>query len=170
MIITLTGYMGSGKSSTGARLAALLGCDFIDLDCYIADKAAKSIPEIFSEDGEKAFRAIEAESLRDVVVMHALTCRDAVIALGGGTVMTCALQDLIFGETFCIWLRAGVEQLRLRVGSGKGRPLADSRFEERLREREAVYSRAAMTVDTDGLSSDQVALLIESELKKRNAQ
>ena len=170
MIVTLTGYMGSGKSTVGGRLASLLGCDFVDLDCYIADKAGRSIPEIFEEDGEKAFRAIEAEALRDVVVMHELSCRDAVIALGGGTVMTAALQELIFSQTFCIWLKPDVGTLLRRVGDGSGRPLADGHFAQRLKEREPVYARAKMTVETEGLSADQVAMLIASELNKKDAQ
>ena len=170
MIVTLTGYMGSGKSTVGAKLAALLGCAFIDLDCCIEDKAGRGIPEIFSDDGEKAFRAIEAEALRDVVVMNTLECRDVVIALGGGTVMTAALQDLIFSQTFCIWLKPDLNTLLQRVGDGSGRPLADEHFEQRLREREPVYARAKMTVETDGLSSDQVAALIACELNKNYAQ
>ena len=170
MIVTLTGYMGSGKSTVGAKLASLLGCDFVDLDCYIADKAGRSIPRIFEEDGEKAFRAIEAEALRDVVVMHTLTGKDAVIALGGGTVMTVALRELIFSRTFCIWLKSDVETLRLRVGDGSGRPLADEHFGQRLKEREPVYARAGMTIETDGLSADRVAELIADELNKKDAQ
>ena len=165
MIVTLTGYMGSGKSSTGIQLASLLRCEFVDLDSYIEDKVGKSIADIFACEGEKAFRAMEAEALRDIVVMHSV-----VIALGGGTLMTHALQDLIFGETFCIWLRADVQLLLRRVGSGQGRPLADSRFEQRLKERESVYSRAAMTVDTDELTPFQVAQLIASEVTKKEAQ
>lgn len=170
MIVTLTGYMGSGKSSTGIQLASLLRCVFVDLDSYIEDKVGKSIADIFACEGEKAFRAMEAEALRDIVVMHSLTGSSVVIALGGGTLMTHALQDLIFGETFCIWLRADVQLLLRRVGSGQGRPLADSRFEQRLKERESVYSRAAMTVDTDELTPFQVAQLIASEVTKKEAQ
>ena len=166
MIVTLTGYMGSGKSTVGEKLARLLGCEFIDLDRYIEDKTGRTIPDIFVKDGEKVFRAIEAEALRDLIVMHQLTDKDLVLALGGGTVMTVPLRELIFKQTKCVWLKADVSQLISRVGRGSGRPLADSNFEARLHERESVYAMASITIDTDGLSPDQVAMLIESELKK----
>ena len=70
MIVSITGFMGSGKSSVGAELATLLGFEFIDLDCYIEEKIGLSIKDIFEMQGEEGFRAIEAEALRDVVVMH----------------------------------------------------------------------------------------------------
>lgn len=166
MIVTLTGYMGSGKSTVGEKLARLLGCEFIDLDRYIEDKTGRTIPDIFAKDGEKVFRAIEAEALRDLIVMHQLTNRNLVLALGGGTVMTVPLRDLIFGQTTCVWLKVDLQQLRSRVGRGNGRPLADDNFEKRFHERESVYGMAPIAIDTDGLSPDQVAMLIESELKK----
>ena len=84
--------------------------------------------------------------------------------------MTAALQDLIFSQTFCIWLKPDLNTLLQRVGDGSGRPLADEHFEQRLREREPVYARAKMTVETDGLSSDQVAALIACELNNNYAQ
>ena len=77
--------MGSGKSSVGVRLATCLGYEFIDLDYYIEKKIGLSIDEIFKEQGEDGFRAIEAEALRDVVIMHKLTAENLVLALGGGT-------------------------------------------------------------------------------------
>ena len=60
MIIALTGYMGAGKSSVGSIVADALGCTFVDLDNVVQKTAGKSIPEIFAQDGEPAFRALEA--------------------------------------------------------------------------------------------------------------
>ena len=73
MIITLTGFMGCGKSSVGRCLSELLCCPFIDLDEAICDRAGKSIPEIFASEGETEFRKLEAETLRSI-----LTPSDAV--------------------------------------------------------------------------------------------
>jgi shikimate kinase len=68
MIISLTGFMGCGKSSVGRRLSELLCCRFMDLDKVIEERTGRTIPEIFSTDGEAAFRAIESNTLRDIVV------------------------------------------------------------------------------------------------------
>ena len=70
-MITLTGFMGSGKTTVGKVLADFLGCPFMDLDELVVKKAGKSIPEIFAQDGEPAFRALEARLLRQTVEKYA---------------------------------------------------------------------------------------------------
>lgn len=167
MIVTLTGYMGSGKSTVGRILSSLLGCGFTDLDEYIGAKIGRSPAQILREDGEVRFRAIEAEALRDLVTMHQLTGKDTVIALGGGTIMTVSLRRLILEDTICVYLQAAEESLRDRIGSADDRPLACERFTERLHERLPVYEKAAITVATDGKSPEDVADEIRLELKKR---
>lgn len=79
-LIFLIGFMGSGKSFTGRRLAQRLALPFIDLDELIEQEAGRSIPRIFQEDGEAAFRKLEAETLRSLE-----NRTPAVIACGGGT-------------------------------------------------------------------------------------
>ena len=69
-LLSLIGFMGCGKSSVGRRLSQLLCCPFIDLDEVIVERAGKSIPEIFADDGEKAFRQMELEALRGIVGSH----------------------------------------------------------------------------------------------------
>ena len=69
MIISLTGFMGCGKSSVGRKLSQLLCCPFMDLDQVIEERAGRSIPEIFSQDGEPAFRSMESEILKEIVGM-----------------------------------------------------------------------------------------------------
>ena len=66
-LLSLIGFMGCGKSSVGRRLSQLLSCPFIDLDEVIVERAGKSIPEIFADDGEKAFRQMELEALQYVI-------------------------------------------------------------------------------------------------------
>jgi shikimate kinase len=68
MIISLTGFMGCGKSSVGRELSQLLCCPFMDLDQVIEERAGRSIPEIFASEGEEAFRAMELETLKEIVV------------------------------------------------------------------------------------------------------
>ena len=157
MMITLTGFMGSGKTTVGKVLADFLGCPFYDLDELIVKKAGKSIPSIFAEDGEAAFRQLEARLLRQTVEKYSENT--VVLALGGGAVMDPASAALLQEKTVCIYLRATLETLRERLsGETDGRPLADEALAERLAAREPIYEKTAhVIIDTDGLSPDEVA-------------
>ena len=156
MLITLTGFMGSGKTTVGRLLADALGCPFMDLDDLVVKKAGKSIPDIFAQDGEPSFRQLEARVLRQTVEKY---CENmAVLSLGGGTVMTPASASLLHEKTVCIYLRATLETLLQRLaGETAVRPLADAALPERLAAREPVYKETAhVTMDTDGLTPDEV--------------
>ena len=157
MLITLTGFMGSGKTTVGKVLADFLGCPFFDLDDLVVKKAGKTIPEIFAQDGEPAFRQLEARLLRQTVEKYGENT--AVLSLGGGAVTTPASAALINEKTVCIYLRATLETLLQRLeGQTAGRPLADGALSARLAEREPIYEKTAhVIVDTDGLSPEEVA-------------
>ena len=157
MMITLTGFMGSGKTTVGKVLADFLGCPFMDLDDLIVKKAGKSIPEIFAEDGEAAFRQLEARLLRQTGANY--TENTVVLALGGGAVTAPASAALLREKTVCIYLRATLETLQSRLeGETAGRPLADASLADRLAAREPLYEQTAhVIIDTDGLSPDEVA-------------
>ena len=156
MLITLTGFMGSGKTTVGRLLAETLGCPFMDLDELIVKKAGKSIPDIFAQDGEPAFRLLEARLLKQTVEKYSENM--AVLALGGGAVMTPASAELLHEKTVCIYLRATIDTLLGRLqGETAGRPLADDAMASRLAAREPVYEKTAhVTLDTDGLSPEEV--------------
>ncbi|MBR3388294.1 MAG: shikimate kinase [Bacteroidales bacterium] len=157
MMITLTGFMGSGKTTVGKVLADFLGCPFMDLDDLIVKKAGKSIPEIFAQDGEPAFRQLEARLLRQTVEKY--TENTVVLALGGGAVTTPASAALLREKTVCIYLRATLETLLGRLeGETAGRPLADASLADRLAARAPIYEETAhVIIDTDGLTPDEVA-------------
>ena len=157
MMITLTGFMGSGKTTVGKVLADFLGCPFFDLDDLVMKNAGKTIPEIFAQDGEPAFRQLEARLLRQTVEKYGENT--AVLSLGGGAVTTPASAELLNGKTVCIYLRATLETLLQRLeGQTAGRPLADGALSARLAEREPLYEKTAhVIVDTDGLSPEEVA-------------
>ncbi len=157
MMITLTGFMGSGKTTVGKVLADFLGCPFMDLDDLIVKKAGKSIPEIFAQDGEPAFRQLEARLLRQTVEKY--TENTVVLALGGGAVTTPASASLLREKTVCIYLRATLETLLARLeGETAGRPLADASLASRLAAREPLYEETAhVIIDTDGLTPEEVA-------------
>ena len=157
MLISLCGFMGSGKTTVGRILADALGCPFLDLDELIVNKAGKSIPDIFAEDGEAAFRQLEARLLKQTVEKYGEGT--AVLSLGGGAVLTPASAALLQEKTVCIYLRATLDTLTDRLaGETAGRPLADSALAERLAAREPLYEKTAhVTIDTDGLSPEEVS-------------
>ena len=121
--ISLIGFMGCGKSSVGKELAALLPeCRLIDLDAYIEERQGRSIPEIFNEHGEAAFRRMEREALEEI---FSDTERPrAIISLGGGTVTSERCRRLIRRHTECFYLRATTETLLDNLeGHSAGRPM-----------------------------------------------
>ena len=136
MIISLTGFMGCGKSSVGRRLSELLCCPFMDLDDVILESAGRSIPEIFATEGEAAFRHMELEALKTIASSHedekhqseksedACTTPALVLALGGGTVMTKECAEIVREDTYCVYLKASIETLMEHLsGEADGRPM-----------------------------------------------
>ncbi len=136
--------MGCGKSSVGRRLSELLGWRFMDLDEVIEAREGRRIPEIFAEDGEAEFRAMELEALKMIINDYGSESQDdgdidgqddgcgrrngnLVLALGGGAVMTPECAALIQEYTLCIYLRASVDTLVNRlVNESAGRPVLQS--------------------------------------------
>lgn len=157
MLIALTGFMGSGKSSVGLLVADALGCPFIDLDDVIAKKAGKSIPEIFAQEGEAGFRRQEKKALEQTVKKYAENT--AVLALGGGTVTVPGALSLLQEKTTCIYLQATLETILSHLeGHTDGRPLADAQLPARLAAREPLYEQAAhVIIPTDGLNPEEIA-------------
>lgn len=164
MVISLTGFMGCGKSTWGASLARKMGVPFLDLDNYICDREGRSIPAIFASEGEAGFRKIEQEYLEEVLAQYADAPGKLVLALGGGTVTTPACAKLVREKTFCIWLEASAEELRRNLAGGDGRPMLKARgLEELLREREPLYAAvAARRVLTDGVEPEKMISLLEN--------
>ena len=157
MLVALAGFMGSGKTTVGRVLADALGCPFLDLDDIIVRKAGRSIPEIFEADGEAGFRRLEKKALEQTLSKYAEST--AVLALGGGTVAVPGAIELLQSKTLCIYLKATKETLLSRLyGQTAGRPLADDNMVMRLSQREPIYESAAhITIDTDGLTPDQIS-------------
>lgn len=167
-ILTLTGFMGCGKSSVGRELSAAAGLPFTDLDEYIERSQGRSIPEIFASEGETGFRRIESEALKSALQ----ECRSGILALGGGALTTPGNVLLVKENTLCIYLRATVDTLVENLSdASEGRPMLSTEkplrehIESLLKKREAAYIEAASyIIDTDGLTPQQIALSIQSEL------
>jgi shikimate kinase/3-dehydroquinate synthase len=132
--------MGSGKSTVGARVAELTGRPFVDLDAFIEERHER-IPELFRR-GEAEFRVIEEEALATVLAFP-----DAVIALGGGTVLSPANRARLRNRAFTVYLDVDVETAWERV-RGSDRPLAqrENDFRKLYESRQAVYAEAADAV------------------------
>ncbi len=154
--VVLTGSMGAGKTTVGRLLAERLGVGFLDTDDEIERVAGKAVSDIFVDDGEPAFRALEREA-----VAAALAGHEGVLALGGGAVLDEDTRRLLAGHPV-VFLRVGLSDAAERVGLGVSRPLllgnVRGRIKQLLDERTPVYESVARhTVETDGRSPEEIA-------------
>lgn len=163
--LALVGLSGTGKSSLTPLLAARRGLVAVDLDERIERRSGRSVADVFAEQGEPAFRALESLELAD-----ALAGPPAVIATGGGVVVDAANRALIRECCEVVWLRTTLETLIARLrASQQERPLLAGDAETTLRrlaeEREALYMEVAThVIDTDGRAPTDVVRDIEAVL------
>lgn len=159
MIISLTGFMGSGKSSVGKVLSTLLSLPFADLDGLIVERTGRSIPEIFAEKEEKGFREEELSALKSVLAEAGDD--GLVLALGGGTFTIPEAREMLLGGTKCVYLETGLDTILSRVGRrNRHRPLLDGNcagIEKLLDDRTPIYELAPIHVSTDGKSTETIA-------------
>jgi shikimate kinase len=155
-VIVLVGFMGAGKTTVGRLLAAQLGVPFTDSDQVIEDRAGKPIRQIFADDGEAAFRALEHQVIADL-----LAGQDIVLALGGGA-LEHALTRKLLTEAPVAFLRVGFAEALSRVGGDGGRPmLARPGIADIYAGRQAAYeTMATLAVDVDGRSPEDIAAVI----------
>jgi shikimate kinase/3-dehydroquinate synthase len=163
MNIVLTGFMGTGKTSVGREVARRLGRPFVDMDDEIVARAGKPIAEIFQDEGEAAFRALEAEVCRELSEQHGL-----VIATGGGALVDPKNRRYMIasGPVFC--LGCSSEGILERLAGVQDRPLLeveDRRVEiERLqRARREAYAAIPRQIDTTALTTGEVAERVIAE-------
>jgi shikimate kinase len=164
--LILTGFMGSGKSSVGKIVADRLGCRFIDLDAEIVAAVGCSINNIFSRDGESAFRILESSHLESNLPAG----EKVVVATGGGAVVSAQNRELMRSRGVVINLKVTLEQVLLRLNGSSDRPLlagedAAKRAITLMDEREQFYADADIRIDTDGKSVEDVATEILCRLK-----
>ena len=152
-LVCLTGFMGSGKSTTARILAGQLGWLNTDLDRCITEATHMSIPEIFSKFGEAEFRRIEHEQLARVVAESMATQKPRIISLGGGTIMQPQNMALLReAGAVLIWLHCPVEELLHRCAHITDRPLFrdEASFRRLYEERLPTYQMADYKVDSLG--------------------
>lgn len=152
----LVGYMYSGKSTFGRKLAAEKGLEFLDLDRAFEERYHYTVQRFFTQFGEKAFRILENEMLRSTVGLD-----NIVIATGGGTPCHSDNMDFILQNGTAVYLRMSVDALVHRaMASRNPRPMMRglneeelrSKIEAQLKEREGFYLRAPIVLD--GLNPD----------------
>jgi shikimate kinase len=152
-LVCLTGFMGSGKSTTARILAGQLGWVNTDLDRCITEATHLSIPEIFSRLGEAEFRRIEYEQLARIVAESTATQKPRIVSLGGGTIMQ--PQNLVLLREVgaaLIWLHCPIEDLLQRCAHITDRPLFrdETSFRQLYAERLPTYEMSDYKVESRG--------------------
>ena len=163
--IILIGFMGSGKSSIGKRLAQELRYEYIDTDAVIVKNNNLSIAEIFEVHGEEAFRKLESEALKTLFGKE-----KTVLATGGGIVLHAENQELLRRLGTVIWLHASVDTLFERAQRNTYRPLLEVEhprhtFNDLLTRRLSAYQKTSdIFIDTTNLSYAQTKTSIMNAL------
>lgn len=161
MRVYLTGFMGSGKSAAGRKLAERLGVPFVDLDSEIERRAGMTVREVFERHGEPEFRRLEQEALRATGELP-----DAVVATGGGTPTFEANARWMRANGVSVWLNPAFATIVARIGGlGKqDRPLFRDEVQalSLYRERLPAYRQADLTVDVGPAEQpEEIAARIE---------
>jgi len=166
MVVSLLGIRGAGKTTIGAGVAERLGISFVELDRQVESEAGLALPEIFALHGEAYYRDLEHRALRRLLDEG----RSLVIATGGGIVTNPEAVKLLDDETITVWLKASADQHWNRVvrqGDPRpmaGRPAAKAELRRLLAEREALYRRAQIRIDTARLGVDGSVAALASKL------
>jgi len=142
--------MGAGKTTVGTLLAESLGRSFIDADRMIEKKTGLTIPDIFQNKGEAAFRVFESNVIDEVSAQTGL-----VVALGGGAIVNEKNREKLMATGIVIYLKWPLETLLKRI-NGSDRPLvphASSLFEKRV----PLYEQAHLIIEGENLCSEKIA-------------
>ena len=165
MNIILTGFMGTGKTAVGRRLARRLGWRFVDVDQLIEASAGMPVRRIFTQRGEAVFRRLERR-----VINRVIRNREQVIATGGGAFVDSRNRARlrVSGPVICLTARPGAILSRVKPRLGErpllrgGTPLA--RIKALLRDRAAAYAQADTTIDTSDLTVEEVVERVWQQL------
>jgi len=163
--IVLFGYRGTGKTGIGSIIARRLNVPFLDTDALIEQNIGRTIPDIFKNDGEERFRALE----RDVIA--GLPARDCVIATGGGAVTDPANMERLRARSVCVLLTSDIGTIRKRLKKSPRPPLTSLSPDEEIaqvmsRRRRQYAASADFCVDTSTTSTEEAACRILSLLEE----
>ncbi|MFE5143028.1 shikimate kinase [Streptomyces fagopyri] len=167
-LVVLVGPMGVGKSTVGALVAERLGCAYRDTDDDIVAEQGRTIADIFVDDGEPVFRALERDA-----VGRALAGHDGVLALGGGSILDEDTRALLTAHRV-VYLSMEVEEAVQRTGLNAARPLLAvnprRQWRELMEARRHLYTEvASAVVPTDGRTPEEVAQAVLDALELKEA-
>ncbi|MFF4321598.1 shikimate kinase [Streptomyces sp. NPDC001568] len=166
-LVVLVGPMGSGKSTVGGLLAERLGVPYRDTDADIVAAQGREISDLFVDEGEPYFRALERRAVAAAVAEHA-----GVLALGGGAVLDEGTRGLLAGLPVA-YLSMDVEEAVRRVGLGAARPLLAvnprRQWRELMEARRPLYTEVArVVVATDDRTPEEVAQAVLDALELKD--
>jgi len=168
--IILTGFMGTGKTAVGRRLAMLLKMELIDVDTEIEKSQQMTINEIFRQFGEPRFREIETEMIQKLSER-----RDVIISTGGGAVLKQKNMDALRKQGIIICLMASPQTILKRTSHNSNRPLLKvedpfEKIKELLNFRRPFYEKADILIDTEDKTPLQIAEEIIDKIKDSRSQ
>ncbi|MET7851750.1 shikimate kinase [Streptomyces avermitilis] len=166
--VVLVGPMGVGKSTVGALVAERLGCAYRDTDDDIVTAEGRTIADIFVDEGEPVFRAIEKRAVHTALAEH-----DGVLALGGGAILDADTRALLAGHCV-VYLSMEVDEAVKRTGLNAARPLLAvnprRQWRELMEARRHLYTEVARAVvATDGRGPEEVAQAVLDALELKEA-
>ncbi len=158
--------MGTGKTAVGQALARILHYQFIDSDREIESRQALSVQKIFESQGEPQFRKLEKETITRLAQKT-----DTVLSVGGGAILDPEIYSLLDRTGTLILLTASVDEISRRLGHESGRPLLvggdrKKKIKKLMADREPVYAKVRLKVDTTGRAVDEVVQEILRKIQK----
>ncbi|HZF91276.1 shikimate kinase [Streptomyces sp.] len=167
-VVVLVGPMGVGKSTVGRLVAGRLGVEYRDTDDDIVAEQGRAIADIFVDEGEPFFRAVEKRAVQTALAEH-----DGVLALGGGAILDPDTRALLAGRPV-VYLSMDVEEATRRTGLNVARPLLAvnprKQWRELMEARRHLYEEVARAVvATDARTPDEVAQAVLDVLELKEA-
>lgn len=167
--ITLIGMMGSGKTTIGKILSEKTGFSAIDLDDFIENKENESISEIFKTKGEQYFRAVEANTIKELTQ----TTSSQILSLGGGAFENVQTRELLLNNSVVIYLETTPVEILNRIQKTNNRPLLKNnmtieKINEIITKRKDNYNLAHHKILTDGKTPSKIAEEILGALGWKN--
>ncbi len=159
--LILAGFMGTGKSALGRQLAHRWQRQFLDTDDLVEKLAGASVADIFAQQGEEHFRALERKVIEELIPPSG-----AIIACGGGLVVPPGMAELVRSKGVVITLFASVDTIIRRTANKTRRPLLkgddpEVKIRDLMKKREQAYMKAGIAVYTDGRSLQQLCVNVE---------